>query len=87
MKVFIGIPTFNGGKVWQKAAENIRKYSPPNTYVQVIDSGSTDDTVQIALKNGFNVVTINAKDFNHGKTRNDIVNLNKNNFDIVIFLT
>ncbi len=87
MKVFIGIPTFNGGKVWQKAAENIRMYSPPDTYVQVIDSGSTDDTVQIALKNCFNVVTINTKDFNHGKTRNDIVELNKNNFDIVIFLT
>ena len=63
-------------KYGRKRRRIFAKYSLPDTYVQIIDSGGTDDTVQIA-KNGFNVVTINTKDFNHGKTRNDIVNLNK----------
>lgn len=87
MKVFIGVPTYNGGAIWHDAAESIRKNSPPDTYVQIIDSGSTDDTVEISRKYDFDIFSINTKDFNHGKTRNLIVERHSDDFDVVIFLT
>lgn len=87
MKTFIGIPTYNGGGIWHEAAESIRKNSPPNTYVQIIDSGSTDDTNDVSKKYDFDILSIDAKDFNHGRTRNIIVERHIKDFDVVIFLT
>ncbi|KMK01534.1 rhamnosyltransferase [Pluralibacter gergoviae] len=87
MKCFIAIPTYNGGIIWQKTAYNIKEYAPENTFVQVIDSGSSDNTVEIAKRAGFDVVGIPSKEFNHGDTRNNAVNTNIDKFDIVIFLT
>ncbi|KMK18078.1 rhamnosyltransferase [Pluralibacter gergoviae] len=87
MKVFIAIPTYNGGALWETAVNNIKKYAPKETFVQVIDSGSKDSTVNIAVKAGFNVISISSSDFNHGETRNKAVNTNIDQFDIVIFLT
>lgn len=87
MKYFLAIPTYNGGDVWKNTAERIRKYGPEQLYVQVIDSGSKDDTVAIAKKYDFNIVSIDSKDFNHGGTRNQAVNVVRDEFDVVIFLT
>ena len=87
MKFFIAIPTYNGGALWQGTVSNIKKYAPANTFVQVIDSGSKDSTVEIAKNAGFNVISISSSEFNHGETRNKAVNIHINNYDIVIFLT
>ncbi|EMH6514320.1 glycosyltransferase family 2 protein [Raoultella planticola] len=87
MRYFIAIPTYNGGTTWKKSVENIRKYSPSNIYIQVIDSSSKDDTVAVAKNSGFDVAIIASKDFNHGGTRNLAVDDHVNNYDIVIFLT
>ncbi|HCC6273955.1 TPA: glycosyltransferase family 2 protein, partial [Klebsiella pneumoniae] len=87
MKAYIAIPTFNGSDVWKQAARNIKKYSPDGILVQIIDSGSKDETVEVALSNGFKVYSINPADFNHGGTRNLAVELHKDEYDIVIFLT
>ncbi|UDC27542.1 hypothetical protein SB00094_03040 [Klebsiella variicola subsp. tropica] len=87
MKALIAIPTYNGGRIWEIAAANIRKYAGSEIYVQVIDSGSIDNTVTVAKENGFAVKCINADEFNHGGTRNLIVNMHRDEFDIVIFLT
>lgn len=87
MKAYIAIPTFNGSDVWKQAARNIKKYSPNGILVQIIDSGSKDETVEVALSNGFKVYSINPADFNHGGTRNLAVELHKDEYDIVIFLT
>lgn len=87
MKAYIAIPTYNGGTIWQQAAQKIREYIPVGTYVQVIDSGSKDNTIETALENGFDVYKIDTEKFNHGGTRNLAVELHKDDFDIVIFLT
>lgn len=87
MKYFIAIPTFNGGILWKNVAKAIREYSPQDILVQVIDSGSTDKTVDYAKDQGFELISINSKDFNHGATRNLAVDLHKDKYDIVIFLT
>lgn len=52
MKYFIAIPTFNGGILWKNVAKAIREYSPQDILVQVIDSGSTDKTVDYAKDQG-----------------------------------
>lgn len=87
MKAYIAIPVYNGGNIWKQAAERISTYIPNDTLVEVVDSGSKDDSVAIANKYGFNVSHINSSDFNHGGTRNFLVNLHKNDYDIVIFMT
>lgn len=87
MKYFIAIPTYNAGNIWQEVVSNIKKYAPDNIYVHVIDSGSTDQTVEIAREAGFNVVTITSQEFNHGGTRNQAVFSCIGSYDIVIFLT
>lgn len=87
MKAYIAIPTYNGGSVWEESAKNISVYAPKDTLVQIIDSTSKDNTVDIALKYGYQVLKIDPSDFNHGGTRNLAVELHKDEFDIVIFLT
>ncbi|HBQ8757378.1 TPA: glycosyltransferase family 2 protein [Klebsiella quasipneumoniae] len=87
MRVYIAIPTYNGGEIWKTAAENIKKNTPEKTFVYVIDSGSEDDTLKTAEKNGFFIHKIKSTEFNHGGTRNTAVNLFENEFDLVIFLT
>lgn len=82
------IPTYNGGKVWKESAACILKCSsidPKDVYV--IDSQSKDDSVEVALAQGFNVKIIDGKTFNHGGTRNDAINENSDEYDIAVLIT
>lgn len=87
MKYYIAIPTYNAGNVWREVVSSIKKYAPDDIYVHIIDSGSTDKTVEIARDAGFDVVTIASQEFNHGSTRNQAVFSCMDLYDIVIFLT
>lgn len=87
MKYYIAIPTYNGGKVWKAAISNIIKYMPQDSFVQVIDSSSKDNTISDAESAGFDVFTISSDSFNHGGTRNLAVEKHISQYDIVIFLT
>lgn len=87
MKYFIAIPTYNGGDVWKLCVESIIKNAPKDIFVHVIDSSSKDDTVMVAEKSGFDILTIASADFNHGGTRNKAVYSFINQFDVIIFLT
>ena len=84
LKVGIVIPTYNGGDIWKQTA-SILSLSKSSHTVLVIDSTSSDDTVDVALKHGFNVKVISSIDFNHGGTRN--LGINELDVDIVVFLT
>ncbi|MEH0835114.1 glycosyltransferase family 2 protein [Pectobacterium cacticida] len=86
MKCFLAVPTYNGGDIWAISAENIKNNAPDGVKVQIIDSGSKDKTVDIAIRSGFTVSHISSSDFNHGGTRNQFVNSHPES-DIVIFLT
>lgn len=87
MKVYISIPTFNGGGLWQQASLQIKKNIDPDILVQVIDSGSKDNTVKYARDAGFSVYEIESSKFNHGGTRNLSVKMHESKFDLVVFLT
>ena len=64
------IPTKNGGPLFKHAIEALKKQSAwPQTELIVIDSGSTDGTVEISRAAGAKVVEIPPGEFNHGATR------------------
>ncbi|WP_027712676.1 glycosyltransferase [Dickeya chrysanthemi] len=87
MRHFLSIPTYNGNAIWKASVKNIKKYGGDNLYVQVIDSSSQDDTVEVAKSAGFEVAIIDSDDFNHGGTRNLALEKHIDNYDIAIFLT
>ncbi|ARU93079.1 glycosyltransferase [Tatumella citrea] len=87
MNYFVAIPVYNGGTVWQQCVDNLKKYAPDNLHVQVIDSSSKDNSVEIARQAGFDVLTISSAEFNHGGTRNQALQMQSGHYDVVIFLT
>jgi len=87
LKASIVIPTLNGGKLFARIVEQISKQRTGwNFEIVVVDSGSTDGTVEI-LKNysSARCISINKKDFQHGRTRN--LGVEESNGEFVLFLT
>jgi rhamnosyltransferase len=82
----IVIPTLNAGKLWPAclAAIGIQRQQPNRGLV--IDSSSTDETTQLALEAGFEVVRISRSDFNHGGTRQWAAEY-LSDCDIIVYLT
>jgi len=86
-KVSVLIPTFNAGKYWAQVLESIQLQLLPHPIRKIIiDSGSTDDTVALAQSAGFEVIQIDKREFNHGATRQKLVDLSPDS-DICVFLT
>ncbi len=78
------IPTFNGGARIGKLLGALRKQTVPLEII-VIDSTSTDNTVEIVRSSGVRLLTVRKKDFNHGGTRN--VAAKAAGGDVLVFLT
>ncbi|MDA9555552.1 glycosyltransferase [Pelobium sp.] len=86
MKISLFIPTLNAGEIWSELVNSINSQRFSMNEKLIIDSGSQDKTVQIAKKNGFEVINISKNEFNHGGTRNKAIESLKDN-DVIIFLT
>lgn len=86
MKVALFIPTRNAGKIWNNLINSVNQQNLRLEKKLIIDSESSDDTVKIASHNGFQIIKIDKKEFNHGGTRNKGIEALKEN-DIIIFLT
>ena len=84
-QVAIVVPMYNGGDLWDECARRIHNWFPGK--VIVIDSSSTDNSADIAIRYGFEVHTISSNDFNHGGTRNLGVEKLADETDIVFFMT
>jgi rhamnosyltransferase len=80
------IPTFNAALYWPVLSEGIRKQSLVPSQIIVIDSSSSDGTPDLARRDGFTVVEIPSKDFNHGGTRQLGAEL-AGDAEILIYLT
>lgn len=64
------IPTKNGGQLFHTVVDALRKQSCWDAVeFIVVDSGSNDDTVEIARRAGAKVYPIPPEQFNHGATR------------------
>jgi len=64
------VPTYNPGALaWADWAVALKNQNCKPMQVIVVDSGSTDGSVDISQQAGYTVLHIHAKDFNHGGTR------------------
>lgn len=87
MSYVIIIPTYNGEK---QGLENLLISIKSQTVLPddicIIDSSSTDNTVEICKKYNCNVIVIDKGNFNHGLTRQEALN-NYLNYDFAVFMT
>ncbi|HZY74349.1 MAG TPA: glycosyltransferase family 2 protein [Edaphobacter sp.] len=79
------IPTLNAAAIWRKFSFALLQCTTPDK-ILIIDSSSTDSTLELALAAGFQVHTIPRAEFNHGNTRQLAVELLPE-ADILVFLT
>ena len=87
MKFAVCIPTLNASAFWQDLWSGLERQSLKPSEVIVIDSASTDDTVELAVKSGCRVVSISRAEFRHGGTRQKAADELAANVDVVSYLT
>jgi rhamnosyltransferase len=84
--VGVAIPTLNAGNGWQKCLAAVKSQSCTPQRMLIIDSASTDQTVELAQTAGFELLHIARSEFNHGGTRQRAVEY-LDDCDIIVFLT
>lgn len=85
MRISVIIPTLNAGGELTALMERLRAQTTAPDEIIVVDSQSTDDTVQRAKDAGATVIPIARKDFDHGGTRD--MAIRKSSGDVVIMMT
>ena len=88
MSVRVVVPVYNGGALWQAAAQALARAQAASRHqvsVKVVDSSSRDNSVAIARDQGFEVTGIPSQEFDHGGTRNAAVAGDP--ADVFVFLT
>jgi rhamnosyltransferase len=86
MKVNVYIPTLNGGSRVKELVAGITKQNQPIHRLVVIDSGSTDGTLDYFRGIPHELITLHKKDFDHGGTRHAAIGAYPD-AEILIFLT
>ncbi|UTW56267.1 glycosyltransferase [Kordiimonas sp. SCSIO 12610] len=87
MKASVVIPTYNAGDVLKPVLDMVTHQEAPWPYeILVIDSGSSDGTVELVKSyDSVHLHSIDKKDFNHGDTRN--LGAEMTTGDYIAFLT
>ena len=68
--VSIVVPTFNPGEDIKTLIENIKKQIDVNVEIIVVDSGSSDGTIEYLKEEKVKLIQISQKDFSHSYARN-----------------
>jgi rhamnosyltransferase len=68
--ISIVIPVKNGGGDLARCLGAIRRQQIENVEIVVVDSGSTDNSIEVAREHGARLHGIPASEFGHGRTRN-----------------
>ncbi|MBU0732829.1 MAG: glycosyltransferase family 2 protein [Proteobacteria bacterium] len=84
MGISIIVPTYNGGQVFSRCLKMIgqQDYSGQIQLI-IVDSGSTDGTIELAERGGAFIKKIDKMRFHHARTRNEAVFLA--DFDNIVF--
>jgi rhamnosyltransferase len=85
MTYAVAIPTFNAAADWTNFAQALIAASDPQS-ILIVDSESTDGTVDLSRMAGFRIHTIPKSQFNHGSTRQLAVELLPD-AEVIIFMT
>ena len=80
------IPTYNAAQYWPSLQKTLDEQGISPQQILIIDSSSTDATVILAEKAGYQIVVIPQSEFNHGRTR-QIGCEHFNDSDVLIYLT
>jgi len=86
MTIGILIPTLNAGTVWEECLKKITIQTATISRKIILDSGSNDNTIDLAKHYGFEILTIDKKDFDHGYGR-VLLAQEAGNVDILLYLT
>lgn len=87
MSFIIIIPTYNAEKAGiERLLKSIKEQSIIPSKICIIDSSSTDNTVEICRKYGCDISIIDKISFNHGLTRQQGIDNNKD-YDYAVFMT
>jgi rhamnosyltransferase len=84
MSISVIIPTYNAQKYLPKLLDKLSKQTI-NFELIIIDSSSSDNTLEIAKEYASKIITIPKSEFDHGATRSKA--LDEASGDIVVFLT
>ncbi len=86
IKASIIVPVKNGGDIFMRVLDEVVAQDAPWPFdVIIIDSGSSDKSVEYANSLGVRVIEIEAKSFGHGRTRNLGASLTHGEF--IVFIT
>lgn len=85
-KFAIVVPTLNAGPEWETWITALKSQESQPDLTLIIDSSSSDNTIQLAKENGFRIKEIQRNEFNHGGTRQLAVDLLEDE-DLIVFLT
>src|SRR3954451_20978183 len=85
-RIEVIIPTFKAARYWEALSTGIRAQSLKPDRVIVIDSSSKDGTAELARRDGFEMLEISPREFNHGGTRQMGAEY-ASGADILIYLT
>ena len=86
LKASVVIPTLNGGKLLLQVVDAVLKQKAPWSFdLLIIDSGSTDGSIEQLQAKGVRIHSIPKSEFSHGGTRNLGVTLSSGEY--VAFLT
>ncbi len=71
MRASIVIPTLNGGAQYVEVLDRLREQEyRPRPEIVIVDSGSTDGSLEVSRRAGAKVISIDKRTFNHGRARN-----------------
>lgn len=85
LKVACIIPTYNGRNDLSRLLDSLKNQTKPFDLF-IVDSSSTDGTADVARSQGVCVLSIPSNEFNHGGTRQFMVQRNSG-YDLYVFLT
>jgi rhamnosyltransferase len=85
MNISVIIPSLNAVPMLESLVTSLRDQTTPPNEIVVVDSASTDGTLQLANDQGCTILSIARNDFNHGGTRN-FASLHAHG-DILVFMT
>lgn len=85
-KASVIIPTWNAGEIFKKVVKKLQEQKAPWDYeVLVVDSGSSDGTIEFLKDNpDIKLHIIPNSEFQHGRTRNLAISMTKGDFIAVL---
>ena len=84
--VTVAVPVYNGARYLDEVLGAVRAQRVDREVeILVVDSGSTDGSLEIAARHGARIHRIDKREFSHGGTRNRMMELAEGEY--VAFLT